>query len=382
MMIKFGMWSTLLLLGSLHGVIIATLLSAARRNRVANRFLAVLLVGVVLMITPYTIGYAGFYDAYPWLSFAPFYWQLGFGPALYFYVRQLGGGALPRGWGWHFLPAAVQGGYYLAAFCLPLETKSQWDDTGHERWILPLQDGAVLASMAIYWWRALTRYRAYQAWLEANSGQREELRLGWLRGFLWAVAFVVCLGLVFQLIDTGVTPLDYFDYFPFYVVLSGLVYYLGIEGWRHAGQVFPAMSAAVDTKPVAPEFSSGSDRADDVEAAPAGRDWPTLASGWAERVAAGQWWREPDLSLADLARRLGTNTHYLSRALNDGLGQSFSEFVNRQRIDAAARRLDEDASLEILTVALEVGFGSKASFNRAFRAYTGLTPTAWRARGA
>lgn len=380
-MIRFGMWSTLLLLGSLHGLVVAALLSAARRNRVANRFLAALLVGVVLMITPYTIGYAGFYDAYPWLTFAPFYWQLGFGPALYFYVRQLGSDALPRGWGWHFAPAAVQGGYYLAVFCLPLQTKWHWDDTGHQHWILPVQDSALLASLAIYWWCAMARYREYQTWLEANSGQREELRLGWLRGFLWAVAFVVGVGLVFQLIDAAVTPLDYFDYFPFYVVLSGLVYYLGIEGWRHAAQVFPPMRPAIDAAPV-PPGPDPVEEAGQADDAPAGRDWRAQAERWAERVAAGQWWREPDLSLADLARRLGTNTQYLSRALNEGLGQSFSDFVNRQRIDAAQRRLDEDASLEILTIALEVGFGSKASFNRAFRTYTGQTPSAWRSRAA
>ncbi|WP_026802633.1 helix-turn-helix domain-containing protein [Arenimonas oryziterrae] len=356
------MWSTLLLAGSLHGLVVAGLLWAAPRNRLANRFLATLLVTVVLLITPYTIGYAGFYDAWPWLSFAPLYWQLAFGPLLYFYVRSLGDPVLPAGWRWHFLPALVQGAYYGVAFCLPLQTKWVWNDSGHLSYVMPALNALTLVSVATYWTLALRRHRNYQAWLEANSGQREELRLGWLRGFLWAVAVVVVLNLGFQVVDTAVTRLDYFDYFPFYLVLSLLVYYLGIEGWRHAGLRFPPMQAA-SVEPAADAAGE--------------RDWRALGERWAAQVAAAGWWREPELSLADLARHLGTNSNYLSRALNEGLGQSFSDFINRLRVEEAQRRLLGPG--EVLAIALDVGFGSKASFNRAFRACTGQTPTAWRA---
>jgi hypothetical protein len=47
---------------------------------------------------PYVIGYAGFYDAYPWLSFAPFDLGLATGPLLYLYVRRLAMPALPPRW--------------------------------------------------------------------------------------------------------------------------------------------------------------------------------------------------------------------------------------------------------------------------------------------
>ncbi|WP_031334172.1 helix-turn-helix domain-containing protein, partial [Xanthomonas phaseoli] len=96
----------------------------------------------------------------------------------------------------------------------------------------------------------------------------------------------------------------------------------------------------------------------------------------AAEVGAHGWWREPDLTLPELARRIGTNSNYLSRALNEGLGLSFSAFVNALRI-AEARRLlagNED----ILSIALAVGFGSKASFNRVFRAQVGCTPSDYR----
>jgi len=150
-MIRFGLWSTILLVGSVHGVIVAMLLLKAGRNRVANRFLAALLLAVVLLITPFTIGYAGLYDAYPWLSFAPFFWQLGFGPLLYFYVRRLATGRLPTGWAWHFVPMALQGFYYVFAFCLPMARKLSWNHGGHTHVVLPIQATLSILSFAIYW---------------------------------------------------------------------------------------------------------------------------------------------------------------------------------------------------------------------------------------
>lgn len=391
MAIKFGTWSTTLLLGSLHGLVVAGLLLRARRNRSANRVLAALLVAVVLLITPYTIGYAGFYDRYPWLSFAPFDWRLAFGPLTYLYVRQLGALALPRRWGRHFIPAAIQGGYYLVMFAMPLATKDAWDREVHVPWIVPIETWATYLSLAAYGAAAYRRYRAGQRWLEHNSAAREELRLGWLRAFLIAMAAVVAVQLGFDLVAALGHRLDYFDRFPLYLALTALVYYLGIEGWRHADRTFPQLGEAPPPgepsieRAVAPPSSAPLAAAPPASPAPPApppevspdRDWTAVGQGWADRVRAEGWWREPELSLADLARRLGTNTRYLSRALNEGLGVSFSELINRQRVEAAQQRLTGDG--EILAIALDVGFASKASFNRAFKAFAGCTPSAYRA---
>lgn len=364
MPVKFGMWSTILLLGSLHGLAMAALLLRARRNRLANRFLATLLVGVVLLITPYTIGYAGFYDAWPWLTFAPFFWQWAFGPLLYFHVRQLAIPALPPRWWLHFLPAALQGAYYAVLVWLPLDAKWAFAEAVHDPWIEPLQTTGFEVSMAVYLVLAFRRHRAYQHWLRDNSAAREDLRLGDVHGVLVAAATVMLAYLGFDLVDRIVLPLDYFDRFGLYLAFALLVYYLGLQGWRNAERSYPAMLAPLAEPPAEPET------------APARRDWTAQAQRWASQIADAGWWHEPDLSLADVARRLGTNTQYLSRALNEGLGQSFSEFVNRRRIDAAREALAGDA--DILAIALDVGFGSKASFNRAFRLYAGCTPSEFR----
>ncbi|MEM9315885.1 MAG: helix-turn-helix transcriptional regulator [Pseudomonadota bacterium] len=93
-------------------------------------------------------------------------------------------------------------------------------------------------------------------------------------------------------------------------------------------------------------------------------------------------YRDPDLSLPKLAEMASTSTHALSQVLNQDLNQNFFEFVNRYRIEAACAELTGNANppRKILDLALDVGFSSKNTFNRAFKRYQGCTPMEYRAR--
>ena len=86
---------------------------------------------------------------------------------------------------------------------------------------------------------------------------------------------------------------------------------------------------------------------------------------------------QESLSLRDLAERLALTPHQLSWLVNDILHTSFSSLVNGYRVEAARRRLADPSvnSTSILEIGLDVGFGTKAAFNRAFRRQTGMTPS-------
>jgi AraC-like DNA-binding protein len=143
--------------------------------------------------------------------------------------------------------------------------------------------------------------------------------------------------------------------------------WLGVEGWRYSERRFPMM---------APPSPVSAPSVESAEAAPGpGPDWADLGSAWQSRTQQEGWWREPDLTLADLARRLGTNTTYLSRAINEGLGLNFNELVNRMRAAETARLIEADAQANLVQIALEAGFSSKATFNRVFRAVYGHSPS-------
>lgn len=92
-------------------------------------------------------------------------------------------------------------------------------------------------------------------------------------------------------------------------------------------------------------------------------------------------WRGEDLSIGTLAALVGAPEHRLRKLINGTLGhRNFADYVNGRRIEAAKVALadPEQALKSVSTIAYELGFASLGPFNRAFRAATGVTPTAWR----
>jgi AraC-like DNA-binding protein len=88
-------------------------------------------------------------------------------------------------------------------------------------------------------------------------------------------------------------------------------------------------------------------------------------------------YRDPELTLEQLATRLSLKPRVLSQVINEIIGQNFYNFINRYRIQEASRLLTnpKDKKITILEVLYEVGFNSKSSFNTLFKKYMGLTPT-------
>lgn len=364
-MIRFGSMSIVLLLGALYGGLFMVLLWWAPRNRTANRFLSLLLAVIALQLLPYIIGYAGFYDAFPWLSYLPYEASLAFGPLLYFYARSLSRPQLPARWGWHFAPVLLQLGYYCAIFVQPLSFKNSWNDATHVPFILPLEQLATFASIAVYWGLSFRDYRGYQRWLEDSVSDREDHHLEWLRNFLIALGLTLLLWAGLAAFQRWVVKLNYFEEFPFYLWFALLSYYLGTEGYRHAGHRYPVWAPFKPSPPVERPV----------------RDWGERGRQWQQQVLAQGWWRDPELSLQGLARQLGTNSSDLSRAFNEGLGQNFNELINRMRVEAVkATLVAGGAERGMLDIAFEAGFSSKASFNRCFKLYAGETPSAFAAR--
>jgi len=366
-MISFGPMSITLLLCAFQGLVLALVLARTRRNRLANRYLALLIVAVVALIAPYIIGYAGFYDKWPWLSFTPFSYTLAFGPLVYLYTLNLVDTVPSIKW-WHFLPVFLQFLADALVFPLPLETKNWWDGFAHAPIIAPTLEFATLASIAAYGTAAFRRYVGYRHWLGENRTDGVDFDPSWIPKFLIALAVVSLIWLGF-IAANMINPMrDYFDQFLLYVMFSMLVVYLGVAGWRHSETSFPPMTGnetnqgAAKTKPLTSE-----------------RDWAQQGQIWLNQIDDAEHWRDATLTLSSLARRLGTNTTYLSRALNAAAGENFNAIINRRRVAAIQQRLSSlDEARDMIALAFDAGFSSKASFNRAFAEFVGTSPSAWR----
>src|SRR5580692_1480482 len=80
-------------------------------------------------------------------------------------------------------------------------------------------------------------------------------------------------------------------------------------------------------------------------------------------------------ALAGVAQFSPFHFHRLFQSLT---GETLADRVRRRRLEVAAGRLLTRPGATALRIALEVGFNSAEAFTRAFRAYFGVTPTAWR----
>lgn len=84
-----------------------------------------------------------------------------------------------------------------------------------------------------------------------------------------------------------------------------------------------------------------------------------------------------ELDLAAIAEVFNFNYYYLSAYFSRHMGEGFSEYLNRIRIEQACRILREQ-DVSIAQVSDEVGYSDSSYFCRVFKKVTGDTPSAWR----
>ncbi|WP_455854408.1 helix-turn-helix domain-containing protein [Ensifer canadensis] len=88
-------------------------------------------------------------------------------------------------------------------------------------------------------------------------------------------------------------------------------------------------------------------------------------------------YKDLELNLSRIARKLGVPARRISNAINRIHGISVSQYVNNYRVEEACRLLS--ATDEAITqIAFEAGFLTKSNFNREFLRVTGQSPSSWR----
>jgi AraC-like DNA-binding protein len=91
-------------------------------------------------------------------------------------------------------------------------------------------------------------------------------------------------------------------------------------------------------------------------------------------------YRDENISLQLLSEKSGIQPHYLSQIINEKMNKNFITLINGYRVIEAKKRLvdPKDGHQSILGIAFDVGFNSKAAFNRAFKKHTGMTPSEYK----
>lgn len=354
--------SMICLIAILQGLVFSVLLAFRfrRTGQRADLCLAGLLITLCLSLVTPMIGFANVYDLNQWLTYFPFAIAYSYGVLVWWYTIFLTDSErrFKRSDLLFFVPAAI----YLAArffmFAHDLDWKDRFDKNYGQAFSTTVYVTELIWNLA-FLTLAIRHYRHYRVWLDQNYSDTERIKFDWLRVFLYVSTAVLITGAAFDFIDSFITNLSYIQYFYFQLGLALLTYCLAVAGYLR-------------TETIALTFS---------EATP-GRRAP-LAADDAKRLRARleeyfeqeRPYLDPQLTLNDLARGIGVNASALSFTINNGFGVNFNDFVNRFRVEEVKRRLAESCGETLLEIALMSGFNSKATFNRAFKKFTGVSPT-------
>lgn len=362
----------ILLLGSGQGFILATLLWVNRKgNRLSNRLLATLIGLLALMSLAVGIPVAN-----RWVSFAldllPLIMVMPLGPLIYFYAKSVLDPAFQLGKSERrqFYPVVLDWGSKLIGWVFVL---------GALLGIFNQADGPS-------WGRVMNEYDTYAdipRWLSAtiylmltrqflNQHQRtdtvrnaasQQPNLQWLRQFVNVFLVFQAIWLVHlvpYIIPALRGPLlDKFGWYPIYIPIAILIYWLGLKGYLHA------RNSPVDA--VARKANATSMPAETVEKAIG-----LLTSA----MQTDKLYLDPELTVEKVGRHLQLPPKTVSFVLNQHRQKSFNTFVNEYRIDAVKQRLIDPASehLTLTGIAFECGFNSQATFQRTFKQMTGVSP--------
>lgn len=217
--------------------------------------------------------------------------------------------------------------------------------------------------------RRLARYRRRLKDLFASNDARE---LRWLSGFVLVVGTVWLLSVTSLLLD-NLAGLALLSGRAAALLGFALVGFLALWGLRQQpgfdGRYLPPSPPEELPTPTTAKYQRSALDAERAE---------RIVAKLARAMSEDRPYLEPELSLFELARRIGVPSNYLSQTLNEHVGENFFDYINRWRVEAALPLL-RAGERSVLDIALEVGFNSRSTFYKAFRKVTGHTPGAYRA---
>jgi len=381
--------TTLVLLGAAQGFVLAAALAAHRGNRTPNRLLAVAVFAFSLQMISVVYHAVGFERVFPHFFGVAYPLPLLFGPLVFLYAvtasdRTRG---LRRWDALHLIPFAAVVLVGLPIYAMSGAEKIAFSEqlqAGVRPLTLRVFDPLKYVSGLAYSVATVAVLRRHRRRIEDSYSSLERVNLRWLLRLTLAGGTIWALATAFHVTDQLIhRPLGFSEDGVVALAIALLVYGIGYMALRQP-EIFtlaPAEKAVVPSAP-GPAPAATSEAPTRYERSGLGeREAAALEAAVLAVMERDRPYRDSELTLSDLAERLGTTPHKLSEVLNAQLGQSFYDFVNGYRVRDVQHRLADRRSqhLTLLALALEAGFASKSTFNHVFKKQTGRTPSEYRA---
>lgn len=376
---SFNERSAVLLVFFVQAIVFAALLfrKGLINEEQDNKWLAGFIFLGALYLCLFMLGYGGWYSQRPYrefMFFFPFQQLFLIGPFFYFYVQRLlntEGSFSHRDW-LHFLPAVLYGIYTLIVFVvdkLILDEFYFYAD-GKDKDLSVWYQMAGLISMLFYLYLSLRLYFNYRKTSLQTFSFADEVAFKWIKHFAIAFGIILLLRVVFFF--TNPEWWNFGSKFWYYLCFSILLMYISIGGYTKTIKANIPFESGSLREPNIPETPVEKNN-QPLEEEPNLREWKSKIEAFFEKETSYQ---NPYLTLNDLALSLNTNRNIISKTINQEFNKNFNDFINEKRVIYVIKLMKkgEHDKRNLLAIGLDCGFNSKATFNRAFKKYTGLSP--------
>ncbi|RAW00130.1 helix-turn-helix domain-containing protein [Pseudochryseolinea flava] len=355
--------NTIILLGALQGFILSIILFFSKAHP-GTKFLAGFL---------FVLAYNGL-ETYSWssghdflfFSLFPFVVIFAAGPCLYFYLRLLREPEKTiscKSVALHFSPVFALGLFRIILFFLhwhALSSKSYLTVTLYsiEVWFATFTEPMSLVAFLVYLNMSRQYFKfARRSRTQTDTGQA--IADTWAKQLLWSMILIAVtwvITIVLPRLLSWDDPQD-IQYYPIEMMLVLLVYWISFAGYHRKKIVFEKTAkatAAIDSK-----------LAENCEHL------------LRKAMSVDKLYQDPALTVAKVATHLQMPQKMISAVVNQHIGQSFNDFVNNYRVADIKERLlsHQDDHLTIAGIALECGFNSQATFQRAFKSIVQCSPS-------
>jgi AraC-like DNA-binding protein len=362
----YALWVFLYIAAALQAALLALALWRRSVNPQANRVLAVwvALSGLDLMVKAayWNTFDAEWFRAYRFVALFPFL----YGSLFFIYVRALTDGTRFR----------LRDSIHLLGFVVMLVLNAHvllMSDADIQslsaRWIAGEKtigswfDISLFAYSLSYVVAGLMHAHRYRRQLLERHSDADRMSLRWLDVMAGCQIVIWVIGIVQW--AAHVPGIDY------RLLFGAVAAWVCAMGWLSLNQP-PMVRSGVATEEIS-----------DVEPSLAAVDdprFPAVESRLSQLMAGAEaLFREPALTIGQVAKRSGYPEYLVSAVINRRFGGTFWDYINRLRVEAVRMRLaDTTDTRTILDIAYDCGFTSKSTFNAAFKRQVGETPSSYR----
>lgn len=311
--------------------------------------------------------------------------------SVWFYVQGLTDTSIRVGW----LERAAGGVVAVELFILILCAATRGALFGEYFWTTGLYfdlTGIGLAVVFIY--KSIRRLYHHRQQLANNYTYYEQRSLRWLSQLLIILVILMSVWIPVVLVNAYVDAID-ISFVWLWGLMALTVFFIGIKGYLapdiiHDFEMVPAYAAAphgartASRPPVVLPVPSGPAASalpyEKLTEPPTAAPDDPLASQLVDLMEEQRLYRSPKLSVKEVADRLHASPRHVSSLINQRFGVTFSDFVNRHRVEEVQERIrqGDTATYTLLAIGLDAGFNSKSAFYHTFRQFAQMTPAQFR----